>query len=225
MRTPSCQFATVPNDTQDFDAATLSPAPRRSRTSPTSSASSRRRSLPRIGRAEPNRSREAAACSTSTGCALCHTPTLRTGKLDGRGAAESGRQPLLRPVGARHGRRTGRRRLAGPGGPEGVPHRPACGAWGSGSSSCMTAGPRTSWRRFSSIAATARKRTGSSRNSTTCGRARSRTFSTSCVRCSRRFARARRHSPNGLCRPCVPWRLETVRISTGYQRVSWNGRT
>ena len=74
--TPSCQFATVPNDVTRRASARSAP----SRTSPTSSASwRRRRRRPARPRRLATRSAAAAASSTSVGCALCHTPTLKTG--------------------------------------------------------------------------------------------------------------------------------------------------
>src|SRR6185503_15982178 len=49
-------------------------------------------------------------------------------QVDRRGAQRKAGEPVLRPPGARHGRRTGRRREPGRGWPEGIPHRAAVGS-------------------------------------------------------------------------------------------------
>ena len=56
-------------------------------------------------RADRRRSAAGKSLFSSVGCALCHTPTLKTGNSTVARAAQQGREPVLRPSAARHGRR------------------------------------------------------------------------------------------------------------------------
>ena len=85
---------------------------------------------------------DGGAVFTDVGCALCHTPTLKTGNSGPR-AAQPDRQSVLGPADPRHGRGAGRRHPPGAGGPREFRTAPL---WGpaSGSSSCTTGARRTS---------------------------------------------------------------------------------
>jgi len=77
--TPSCQFATVPNDTQDFNALDALTG-----TTAIQNFANFQRFLapPRPSPNAPGGAQSIArgrGVFESTGCALCHTPTLRTG--------------------------------------------------------------------------------------------------------------------------------------------------
>jgi CxxC motif-containing protein (DUF1111 family) len=77
--TPSCQFATVPNDTQNFDALDALTG-----TTAIQNFANFQRFLapPRPSPDTPGGAQSIArgrGVFESTGCALCHTPTLRTG--------------------------------------------------------------------------------------------------------------------------------------------------
>jgi hypothetical protein len=121
-----CQFATVPNDTQNFDAAdalTGTTAIQNFANFQRFLAPPRPSSTRRADRLD--RARRPSVFS-DIGCALCHTPTLRPATPRCR-AAQPRREPVLRPAGARHGRRAGRRHQPGRGGAARVPHRAAVG--------------------------------------------------------------------------------------------------
>jgi CxxC motif-containing protein (DUF1111 family) len=77
--TPSCQFATVPNDTQNFEAADALSGT----TAIQNFANFQRFLAPPVPSADKPGGADSIARGRgvfdSTGCALCHTPTLRTG--------------------------------------------------------------------------------------------------------------------------------------------------
>jgi CxxC motif-containing protein (DUF1111 family) len=79
-QTPSCQFATVPNDTQDFVTADVTPgALKLSPIAIQNFANFQRFLAPPTPSSDTPSIVRGKSQFVSVGCALCHTPTLKTG--------------------------------------------------------------------------------------------------------------------------------------------------
>ena len=141
MKHRRASFATVPNTVTDTRGQYAARGDQRDREI---------RLLPALPRAAGAISRHAGRFAIHrAGPHPVHLHRLRAvphahaadGQRHGRGSAQSDRQSLLRPAGARHGHGTGRRRQPGTGGTAASSAARRCGASDSGSSSCTTGGP------------------------------------------------------------------------------------